>query len=122
LPPEQREEKEEAVQRREERDRVREELLADREEGEPRWLLAQLLDYHRREGRPQWWAYFHNLTLDSEELEDSGETIGGLEPVGEPVRHKNSFEYTFTFRAQEHKIGGPAIDPATEKKYNVRVD
>jgi uncharacterized protein len=122
LPPEQREEKEEAVQRREERDRVREELLADAEEGEPRWLLAQLLDYHRREGRPQWWAYFHNLTLDEEELEDSSETIGGLELKGEPVQIKQSLEYTLSFAAQEHKIGGPAVDPATEKHYSVRVD
>jgi predicted RecB family nuclease len=122
LPPEQREEKEEAVQRREERDRVREELLAGAEEGEPRWLLAQLLDYHRREGRPQWWAYFHNLTLDPEELEDSSETIGGLELEGEPVQIKQSYEYTLKFPAQEHKIGGPAIDPATEKRYTVRVD
>ena len=103
----------------EERDRVRDELLEGAEEGEPRWLLAQLLDYHRREGRPQWWAYFHNLTLDPEEHEDSSETIGGLEPVGEPVRHKQSYEYTLAFPPQEHKIGGPAVDPATEKGYTV---
>jgi uncharacterized protein len=122
VPPEQREPSEEAVERQTERDRVRDELLAGAEEGEPRWLLAQLLDYHRREGRPQWWAYFHNLTLDPEELEDSSETIGGLEPVGEPVQVKQSYEYTLSFPAQEHKIGGPAVDPATEKSYSVRVD
>jgi predicted RecB family nuclease len=121
-PPDERERSEEAEKRDEERDRVRDKLLAGAEEGEPRWLLAQLLDYHRREGRPQWWAYFHNLTLDPEEFEDSSETIGGLEPVGEPVQIKQSYEYTLTFPAQEHKIGGPAIDPATEKRYNVRVD
>jgi predicted RecB family nuclease len=121
-PPDERERSEEAEKRDEERDRVRDALLAGAEEGDPRWLLAQLLDYHRREGRPQWWAYFHNLTLDPEELEDSSETIGGLEPAGEPVQIKQSYEYTLTFPAQEHKIGGPAIDPATEKRYNVRVD
>jgi predicted RecB family nuclease len=122
VPPEQREPSEEAVERQSERDRARDELLAAAEEGEPRWLLAQLLDYHRREGRPQWWAYFHNLTLDPEELEDSSETIGGLEPVGEPAQVKQSYEYTLSFPAQEHKIGGPAVDPATEKGYSVRVD
>jgi predicted RecB family nuclease len=120
--PDERERSEETEKRDEERDRVRDGLLAGVEEGEPRWLLAQLLDYHRREGRPQWWAYFHNLTLDPEELEDSSETIGGLEPTGEPLQIKQSYEYTLTFPAQEHKIGGPAIDPATEKRYNVRVD
>jgi uncharacterized protein len=121
-PPDERERSEEAEKRDEERDRIREELLAGAEEGEPHWLLAQLLDYHRREGRPQWWAYFHNLTLDEEELEDSSETVGGLLPAGEPVQIKQSYEYTLEFPAQEHKIGGPAIDPATEKRYNVRVD
>ena len=54
----------------EERERVRAALLAGAEEGEPDWLLAQLLDYHRREARPQWWAYFRNLELDDEELVD----------------------------------------------------
>jgi uncharacterized protein len=121
-PSDERERSEEAEKRDEERDRVRDQLLAGAEEGEPRWLLAQLLDYHRREGRPQWWAYFHNLTLDPEELEDSSETIGGLEPAGEPVQIKQSYEYALEFSPQEHKIGGPAIDPATEKRYNVRVD
>jgi uncharacterized protein len=121
-PPDERERSEEAERRDEERDRVRDELLAGAEEGQPRWLLAQLLDYHRREGRPQWWAYFHNLTLDPEELEDSSETIGGLELADEPVQIKQSYEYTFEFPAQEHKIGGQCVDPATEKKYVVRVD
>jgi uncharacterized protein len=121
-PPEEREQKEEAVQRQEERDRVRAGLLAGAEEGEPRWLLAQLLDYHRREGRPLWWAYFHNRTLDPEELEDSSETIGGLEPVGERVQVLQSYEYTLRFPPQEHKIGGRGVDPATQKEYGVRVD
>ena len=64
---------------------MRAELLAGAEEGDPDWLLAQLLDYHRREARPQWWAYFRNKELDDEELVDSSETIGGLELAGEPV-------------------------------------
>ena len=38
------------------------ELLAGAEEGDPRWLLAQLLEYHRREEKPQWWEYFHHLS------------------------------------------------------------
>ena len=35
-----------------------------------------------------------------------GDTIGGLELVGEPERDKQSLVYTFAFPAQEHKIGG----------------
>src|SRR5205823_3864191 len=109
-------------ERLEERARVEAELLADAEEGDPRWLLAQLLEYHRREEKPQWWGYFNNLQLDQDELIESAETIGGLEVVGEPVVVKRSLEYTFEFPPQEHKIGRAALDPATERGYTVTVD
>jgi uncharacterized protein len=118
-PPEEREPKEETQERLAERERVRDGLLQGDESQE---LLAHLLDYHRREEKPQWWAYFHNLTLDEEELIESSETIGGLELVGEPERDSQSFVYTLKFPAQEHKIGGDAVDPATEKGCNVKVD
>jgi predicted RecB family nuclease len=117
-PPQEREVKEETKERLAERERVRDELLAGAEEGEPRWLLAQLLDYHRRESRPQWWAYFHNKELDEEELEESSETLGGLELVGEPEQVKQSLVYTFEFPPQEHKIGSVAVDPANEREYD----
>jgi uncharacterized protein len=122
LPPEERERSEETLERLTEREQVRDELLAGAEEGEPRWLLAHLLEYHRREEKPQWWEYFHHLRLDEEELLDDGDTIGGLELAGEPVPVARSLEYTFTFEAQEHMIGSEAIDPATERAYQVRVD
>ena len=123
LPPEEREPpKEEVQERRAEREHVRAALLDGAVEGEPRWLLAQLLEYHRREEKPQWWEYFHHLSLDPEELIEDGDTIGGLELVGEPVAVKKSLEYTFTFPLQEHKLGGEAVDPATERTYPVRVD
>jgi predicted RecB family nuclease len=121
-PPEQRERSDEAEEAIGERERVRDALLADVQEGEPRWLLAQLLEYHRREEKPQWWAYFNNLTLDEEELIASTDTLGGLELAVEPVEDKQSLVYTLRFPLQEHKIGGSAVDPATQKNYDVRVD
>ena len=122
-PPAEREpKKEEAKAHEAERERVRAELLDGAEEGEPRWLLAHLLLYHRREARPQWWEYFHHLTLDENGLFDDGDTIGELELAGEPVPVKKSLEYRFTFPAQEHKIGGRAVDPATQREYDVHVD
>jgi predicted RecB family nuclease len=121
-PPEEREISEESEERQHERDRVRDELLAGAEDGEPRWLLAHLLDYHRRESRPQWWAFFHHLGFDEEELLESGETLGGLELLGAPLRDKQSLVYTFEFPPQEHKIGGPCVDPATERGYTAAVD
>ena len=121
-PPEEREVTEETKERLEERARIEAELLAGAEEGEPRWLLAHLLEYHRREEKPQWWEYFHHKELDEEELFWDTDTISGLEPAGEPVPVKKSLEYTMRFPAQEHKIGGEAVDPATERPYKVSVD
>jgi uncharacterized protein len=121
-PPEEREVAEETKERLEEFARVEAELLSDAEEGSPRWLLAQLLEYHRREEKPQWWEYFHHKGLDAEELIEDTDTIGGLELVGEPVPVAKSLEYTFRFPPQEHKIGGLAVDPATEQRYSVAVD
>jgi predicted RecB family nuclease len=121
LPPEQREPSEESAAKLAERERVRRQLLDGAEEGEPRWLLAQLLDYHRREEKPQWWEYFHHRGLDAEELFEDTDTIGGLE-LRSREQDGQSFVYTFTFPAQEHKIGRDAVDPRTEKGYTVRVD
>jgi predicted RecB family nuclease len=121
LPPEEREVKEETKERLEERARVKAELLADAEEGSPRRLLAQLLEYHRREEKPQWWAYFNNLQLDQEELIESTETIGALELV-ERVEDGRSYTYTLRFPPQEHKLGRRAVDPATENRYEVSID
>src|SRR5439155_16050468 len=122
LPPEPREPAEERVEELETRERLRRRLLEGAAEGDPRWLLAQLLEYHRREEKPQWWEYFHHRSLDEEELIEDGDTIGGLELDGEPEPHKQSLVYTFRFPPQEHKIGGEGVDPATEKTYKVAVD
>jgi uncharacterized protein len=104
-----------------ERAAARDALLARGAEGGPEWLLAHLLDYHRREAKPQWWEWFHHLGLSGEELIEDTDTIGGLELVSQQaVRH--SIEYTLSFPAQEHKIGGDGVDPATGKHYTVAVD
>ncbi|HKD33945.1 MAG TPA: TM0106 family RecB-like putative nuclease, partial [Gaiellaceae bacterium] len=120
--PEEREVPEEHKERLEERALVGAELLADAEEGSPRWLLAQLLEYHRREEKPQWWEYFHHKQLDDEELIEDTDTIGGITLAGEPVEDGLSLVYALEFPPQEHKIGGRAEDPATGKGYDVDVD
>ena len=49
-----------------------------------RTLAAQLLDYHDRERKPVWWAFFDRLEMTPEELVEDAESIGRLEPIGEP--------------------------------------
>jgi predicted RecB family nuclease len=90
-----------------------------------RWLMAQLIDYHRREAKPSWWAYFERLEADEEQLtEVDNEALGRLSdagaaptPLPSPSR---SLVHTLRFPAQEHKIApGHFVDPATEKRVTV---
>ncbi|MGH3016552.1 MAG: TM0106 family RecB-like putative nuclease, partial [Gaiellaceae bacterium] len=76
-PPELREIKPEAEEEREERDALREELLARGDETAR--LAALTLDYHRREAKPVWWAFFKRLELTVPELVEDAESIAGLE-------------------------------------------
>ncbi|MPY91427.1 MAG: TM0106 family RecB-like putative nuclease [Luteitalea sp.] len=46
-----------------------------------RWLLAYLLDWHRRENRAAWWEYYRLLELPEEDLFDEPQAIAGLEFV-----------------------------------------
>src|SRR3954451_21720531 len=53
------------------------------EEEQARWLPPQLLDYPRREAKPQWWAYFDRLDADEEQLTElDPEALGGLTDAG----------------------------------------
>jgi predicted RecB family nuclease len=44
-----------------------------------RWLLAYLLDWHRREDKAGWWEYFRLLELPKEDLFDEPQAIARLE-------------------------------------------
>jgi uncharacterized protein len=122
-PPAESEVKEAAQAAADEQERVQKELLArSTEPGDPWWLLGHLLDYHRREARPEWWEWFDRLELDEEELIENTATIGGLSQVGEPVPEMRSLVYTLAFPPQDHKIRGKGVDPMTEKSYDVVID
>jgi uncharacterized protein len=38
------------------------------DEQQARWLLAQLLEWHRRDAKPEWWAHYDRLSKTIEEL------------------------------------------------------
>jgi predicted RecB family nuclease len=44
-----------------------------------RWLLAYLLDFHRREDKAGWWKYYSLCAATDEELMDEPEAVAGLE-------------------------------------------
>jgi uncharacterized protein len=71
-----------------------------------RTLLAYLLDFHRREAKPKFWAMFTRQEMADEELIDDAECIGVLssDPARPPRAEKKSMVYSFTFQPQDFKM------------------
>ena len=67
--------------------------------------LSHLLDYHRREAKPEWWAYFLRRKKSLDELFEDTEAIAGLTPANHPPEpRKRSLVYTLEFPPQEFKL------------------
>jgi predicted RecB family nuclease len=107
----------EATEALDARQQLRQELVAGAEPGTPRWLAGELLEYHRREARPAWWAYFDRLGKSPEELLEDSEAIAYLkaDPRTPPQPKKKSLVHTLRFPIQDHKLrpGHMVHDPAT---------
>lgn len=78
----------------------------------PRWLLAYLVDFHKREENAEWWEYYRLKELPADELFDEKDAIAGLTHVarlghvmgknGKPTRSVID-RYAYPF--QEVEIG-----------------
>jgi predicted RecB family nuclease len=84
-------------------------------------LMAHLLGYHRRDAKPEWWAYFDRRGRALDDLLDDLESLAYLEedPGCPPEAAGKSLVHTLTFPEQETKLrpeskvrdpytGGPA--------------
>ena len=102
----------EAPPEKEERAALRAALLEVGQE-----LAGQLLDYHDRERKPVWWAFFDRVEMTPDELVEDADSIGLLAPTGESGPVKRSVVHVFEFPPQEHKlrINTSPLDPATRK-------
>ncbi|HVS06359.1 MAG TPA: TM0106 family RecB-like putative nuclease [Candidatus Dormibacteraeota bacterium] len=82
-----------------------------------RYLMAHSLNWHRREGKSEWWEYYRKCSLTDEQLVEDREAIGAIEFRGEvrPEHRSNVFRYWFDPN-QEYKIGvgDQPHDPRTE--------
>ncbi len=86
-----------------------------------RALLADLIDWHRREAKPAWWRYFYVRTLSPAELTGEPDALGEL-AGGEVVDQiKKSVVRRFSFPPQEHRFSAwdTAVDPSTGKGWTV---
>ncbi len=94
----------------------------DREEQAARRLLSQLLLYHWREGKPEWWRFFDLRARRPAELVEEREAIGCLrrDETVVPLPVKRSLDYVFTMPPQEVKLGvGDLLDPTTDLVHHV---
>lgn len=82
-----------------------------------RWLLAQMLEYHRREDKSAWWEYFRHCDLSDNELLEDKDALGGLRNVGSVGQIKRSLVHRYRFPPQDHTIDRAYAvhDPKTKK-------
>jgi predicted RecB family nuclease len=81
------------------------------------WLLAQMLEWHRREDKSAWWEYFRLCELSDDELQQDNDALGGLVYIGEVGRVKRSIIHRYRFPPQDHTIDRAlkVSDPRTRK-------
>jgi predicted RecB family nuclease len=69
-----------------------------------RWLLANLLDWHRRESKADWWEYFRLKDMTDEDLLDERSAISGLRFVERIGVHRKIPTDRYSFEKQETDI------------------
>jgi uncharacterized protein len=81
-----------------------------------RWLLAHLLEWHRREDKSAWWEYFRLCDLTDDELQQDKNALGGLVYVGKVGKEKKSIIHRYVFPPQDHSIdrAHAVHDPRTQ--------
>ena len=87
--------------------------------GASRRLLGELLDWFRREAKPEWWKYFDRvLRCDEHDLFEDTEAIAGLVYLGVVRTEARSHVHRYGFDpTQEHKlrVGQGVRDPDVER-------
>ncbi|HKW64466.1 MAG TPA: TM0106 family RecB-like putative nuclease [Candidatus Acidoferrum sp.] len=74
------------------------------EEQQTRWLLAQLLDWHRREDKAVWWDYYRLRDMKDDELLEERSALAGLRHEAHVRIEKRSPVERYSFPKQETEI------------------
>jgi uncharacterized protein len=74
------------------------------EEQQAQWLLAQLLDWHRREDKATWWEGFRLAELDEDELLEERSGLGGLQYRTTLKVDRNIPTERYRFEKQETEV------------------
>lgn len=83
-----------------------------------RWLLAQLLDWHRRDQKPEWWRWFELRDKTPDELIDEPDAIGGLAYVGDVEVRKKRIVRRYRFPPQDHRfrVGATPLEAGSSEE------
>lgn len=71
-----------------------------------RWILANLLDYHRREEKSVWWELFRLADLSAEDLLDERAGLSGLIYIGDAGGTARAPIHRYSFPPQETELRG----------------
>ncbi|HEV8334846.1 MAG TPA: TM0106 family RecB-like putative nuclease [Candidatus Polarisedimenticolia bacterium] len=74
------------------------------EEQQASWLLAYLLDWHRREAKAGWWEFFRLRELSDEDLLDEKAALAGLAHAGRAGVVKRGVVDRYRFPTQETSL------------------
>ena len=75
-------------------------------EQQARWVLANILDWHRREGKAVWWECFRLRELTAEELLDEQASLGGLKFIREAGGTARVPVHRYSYPVQENSLRG----------------
>jgi uncharacterized protein len=82
-----------------------------------RWLLAQLLGWHRREDKSMWWEFHRLMDLSPEQLVEEDTAIGLLTPVGPVGDEKNGKQvWRYAFPDQEQDVSHTVYEPRRKQE------
>lgn len=73
-------------------------------EQQARWLLGNMLDWHRREAKCQWWEFFRLRELSDDELSGERQALSGLTFVDRVGGTKRSPIDRYSFSPQDSDI------------------
>ncbi len=85
------------------------------------WLVAHLLDWHRRENKSAWWRFYDLMTHSDDELFEEKEPIAGLEFVERIVREgkgitTDDFRYQFPAAGAQRRSGQRCPRPTAGRR------
>ena len=79
---------------------------ARNEEEQARWILANIIDWHRREDKAVWWEYFRLRDLSAEDLLDERAGLSGLIFIKEVGGTARAPIHRYNFPPQETEFRG----------------